>query len=99
AGFWAGGNGADEAMFYSYAYPVPDGFSDAPAGPDGAYFDSALGEFLLPYQVVAQSDDPARTLLAFLQSTYEAAARAADWDTELECPLGVPGVPRPVAGA
>ena len=34
-------------------------------------------------------------LLAFLQSTYEAAAVSADWDrAALECPRGVPGVPR-----
>jgi len=36
-------------------------------------------------------------LLEFLQSTYEAAANAAQWDREaLECPLGAPGVVRPV---
>ena len=96
AGFWAGGNGADEAMFYSYAYPVPDGFADAPPAPDGAYFDKDLGEFLLPYRIVAQADDPAQALLVFLQSTYDAAARAGDWDPALECPLGKPGVPRRV---
>jgi hypothetical protein len=37
------------------------------------------------------------TLLAFLSSTYEAAASAAHWDrAALECDLGEPGVPRPV---
>lgn len=30
AGFWPGGGGVDEPMFYSYAYPVPDGFADRP---------------------------------------------------------------------
>jgi len=96
-GFWAGGNGADEAMFYSYAYPVPDGFSDAPAGPEGAYFDEGLGEFLLPYRVVAAADEPGAVLLEFLQATYDAAADKADWDrAALDCTTGVPGVPREV---
>ena len=51
--------------------------------------------FLLPYDVVRTSDDPERTLLAFLQASYEAAANSAQWDrTSLECDQGLPGVPR-----
>jgi hypothetical protein len=35
--------------------------------------------------------------MAFLTSTYEAAASAGNWDrAALESPLGVPGVPRKV---
>jgi hypothetical protein len=95
AGFWPGGNGADDASFYSYAYPTPDGFREAPIQPTGAYFGEALGMFLLPYDVVRTSDDPERTLLAFLRSSYEAAANSAQWDrTSLECDQGSPGVPR-----
>lgn len=98
AGFWAGGNGADEAMFYSYAYPVPDGFGDAPAGPEGAYFDQTLGEFLLPYRVVAKADDPTAVLLSFLQATYDAAATLGAWDhMSLVCAMGQPLVPRAVS--
>ena len=41
--------------------------------------------------------DPDAALLAFLQSTYEAAANAGHWDrAALECPYGAPGVPRVV---
>ncbi len=95
AGFWPGGNGVDEASFYSYAYPVPPTFKLAAVQPAEASFSEKLGEFLLPYDVVRRSSDPDETLLAFLQSTYEAAANAADWDRgALECPLGTPGVPR-----
>jgi hypothetical protein len=51
---------------------------------------------LLPYEAVRTATDPEATLLAFLQSTYEAAADAADWDRDaLECAQGVPCVPRP----
>jgi len=42
--------------------------------PDGAFFSDELGEFLLPYDVVRTATDPHATLLAFPESTYEAAA-------------------------
>jgi hypothetical protein len=95
AGFWPGGSGIDYPAFYSYAYPAPAGFRDAVVQPAAAFFSEALGEFLLPYDAVRTAADPDATLLAFLQSTYEAAARAAAWDrAALECPRGVAGVPR-----
>lgn len=97
AGFWAGGGGVDEAAFYSYAYPVPDGFKDAAVAPAAAYFHADLGEFVLPYAAVRASDDPEATLMAFLASTYEAAAGLGAWDrAALECPIGEPRAPRPV---
>jgi len=63
--------------------------------PSAAFFSEALGEFLLPYDAVRTAADPDAVLLAFFQSTYEAAAQSAHWDrVALECPRGVPGVPR-----
>ena len=95
AGFWPGGNGTDFAAFYSYAYPVPARFRESAVRPAGAYFSEALGEFLLPYETVRAAEDPDAALLAFLQSTYEAAAVTANWDRDaLECPQGRPCVPR-----
>lgn len=80
AGFWPGGG--EEGAFYSYAYPVPDGYADRPAGPDGAYYDHALGEFLLPWEVARTAADPDAAVMAFLQATYEAAAETGDWDRD-----------------
>jgi hypothetical protein len=80
AGFWPGGGGIDYPSFYSYAYPVPDGFKDAAVSPRGAFFSESLGEFLLPYDEVRSAPDPEATLLSFLQTTYEAAADAGHWD-------------------
>jgi hypothetical protein len=98
AGFWPGGGGTDFAAFYSYAYPTPAGFGESRVMPAGAFFHEALGEFLLPYDAVRSADDPDTALLAFLQSTYEAAARGAAWDRDaLECTQGRPGVPRVAA--
>ena len=45
-----------------------------------AFYDTGLGQFILPYDVVRQADDPDRLLLGFLQETYEAAAELAKWD-------------------
>jgi hypothetical protein len=95
AGFWPGGNGTDFAAFYSYTYPVPPGFGKVPVQPAAATFSEALGEFLLPYDAVRTAADPETTLLAFLQSTYEAAAVTANWErAALECAIGRPCQPR-----
>ena len=97
AGFWPGGGAIDYAAFYSYAYPEPDGFRTAPIAPRAATYNTTLGEFLLPYDAVRTASDPDAELLAFLQTTYEAAANAAKWDRgALECEPGRPGVPRNV---
>jgi hypothetical protein len=79
AGFWPG-TGLGEAAFYAYAYPEPNGFRSHPVEPAAAYFHEALGEFILPYEAVRTANDPTQALLAFLQSTYAAAADRAHWD-------------------
>jgi hypothetical protein len=97
AGFWPGGGVIDYPAFYSYAYPEPEGFRAKPVQPEAAFFSKELGEFILPYDAVRTAADPDQTLLAFLQSTYEAAANAAKWDRDaLECPIGRAGLPRKV---
>ena len=94
AGFWPGGGGMDEAAFYSYAYPVPDGFADATVAPDAGYFHEALGEFVLPYDAVRRSSTPENDLLAFLRTTYDAAADLGRWDrAALDRPPGKMGKP------
>lgn len=95
AGFWPGGGGIDYPAFYAYAYPTPAGFGEAPVRPDAAFFDPGLGEFLLPWDAVRTADDPDAALLAFLESTYVAAADLGGWNrAALECAPGRPRVPR-----
>jgi uncharacterized protein DUF5996 len=79
-GFWPGVSGLSDAVFYAYAYPTPDGFGQYPVQPREAFFSNDLGEFLLPYEAVRTAAAPDDTLMAFLQSTYEAAADRAHWD-------------------
>ncbi len=101
AGFWPGGAGAaTEPLFYSYAYPAPPRFAEAPVEPEAARFDAAFGEFILDYEAVRRSADPDQALLAFLESTYAAAAELGRWErAALECVRGRPHVPRPVQAA
>lgn len=98
AGFWAGGGPIDEAAFYAYAYPQPEGYPEAAVLPEAAYFDHDFGEFVLPYEAVRKAADPERTLLAFLESTYRAAASLGKWESDLECQGGLIGQP-PAIGA
>jgi hypothetical protein len=79
-GFWPGGGTIPYPTFYSYAYPEPAKFSEASIKPDAAFYSSDLREFILPYDVVRQSESPDQTLLDFLQTTYEAAGNLGKWD-------------------
>jgi len=97
AGFWPGGGAIDYPAFYSYAYPAPEGFSQAAVAPGAAFFSAKLGEFLLPYDSMRLARDPDAALMDFLQSTYAAAADLAKWDrAALECGLGEKGKVRKV---
>ncbi|HXW61871.1 MAG TPA: DUF5996 family protein [Candidatus Acidoferrales bacterium] len=80
AGWWPGGGEITSAMFYAYAAPEPAGFRDALVRPAVASYHSQLGEFLLPYDEVRGASNPRSTLMEFLESTYEAAARLGHWD-------------------
>jgi hypothetical protein len=96
AGFWPGSDSFPQAAFYSYAYPEPPGFRERRVS-RGAAFDATLGEFILPYDAVRAAGAPETMLLDFLSTSYAAAADSAGWDrAALECPLGVPGIPRSV---
>jgi hypothetical protein len=98
AGFWPGGGVIEYPAFYSYAYPEPAGFPSAAARPEAAFYSEEMREFILPYDAVRAAESPDETLLQFLQSTYEAAASAGNWDrATLECPLGKAGIPRTVS--
>lgn len=91
AGFWPGGNGIDYPAFYAYAYPAPAGYRAASVRPDAAFWHEGLSEFVLPYDAVRSAADPDEALMAFLVSTYEAAADLGGWDRELlECAHGAP---------
>jgi hypothetical protein len=92
-GYWPSPSG--RGAFYSYAYPQPEGFGDAPVFPAEAAYDAGLGEFVLPYDVVHAAAHPDAVLLEFLQTTYDAAADLAGWNRQLlERPRHSTSLPR-----
>lgn len=80
AGFWPGTAGVTDAAFYTYIAPEPEGYRDRAVHPREAYYHKQLGEYLLPYDDVRRAVSPSRTLLDFLETTYDAAADLAHWD-------------------
>lgn len=86
AGFWPGNRDSPAPIFYAYAYPTPDGFSEAEVRPTDALWLEDLGEFVLPYAAATAADDPDAVLAEFFDSTHAAAAELANWDrAALEC--------------
>jgi hypothetical protein len=79
-GFWAGGGNVPFPAYYSYAAPEPAGFQQAAVRPASAYYNKETGGYVLPYDDVRRADDPTRTLLDFMQTTYDAGATLAGWD-------------------
>lgn len=82
-GFWPGGHGVPGAAFYSYSFPEPEGFRRQPVRPAVAAYDDKLGEFLMMYDGIRTSADPAAAILEFAQSTFEAGARLQAWPRHL----------------
>lgn len=81
AGFWPGNAKYPKAAFYGYAAPHPAGYEAARVEPAKARFDHVLlGEFLLDNDDLCASRSPDEDLLAFLRTTYAAAADLGGWD-------------------
>jgi Family of unknown function (DUF5996) len=76
-GYWPGG--AEEGIFYSYAYPEPAGFRGASVSTGQAVYDERLCEFVLPYSAVRTAPDPDQVLLDFLRETFEVARDLGSW--------------------
>lgn len=87
AGFWGGSDAFPHPAFYSYCYPTPSDFGSQQVEPNEAFYSGEMGEYFLLYEVVQRSDNPEDTLLKFLRSTYNAAAKTANWDNKLICDL------------
>lgn len=82
-GFWPGNEMFPAPAFYCYLYPEPDGYKTAEIEPSAAYYDTSLGEFILPYSDVQKSKNPDKMLLEFLKSTYHLGANLAKWDRDI----------------
>jgi len=83
-GFWFGDDKSVPApAFYSYTAPEPEGLTDQPLRPDSAQWNTAKGAMaLLMYDDVRNSPDAWEQILEFLESSYQAGAKAASWSTD-----------------
>ncbi len=83
AGFWPGGGAVDGPAYYSYIVPQPAGIEKASIRPPAAAWNPQLSEFILMYDDVRRAESPEDALYEFLESTYDAGARLAQWDRTL----------------
>lgn len=83
-GFWAGDVYTPEPTYYAYVAPEPEGITAEPLSPPAARWENPRGRghlALLGYDDVRAAAEPGATVLAFLESAYQAAvARAPGWD-------------------
>lgn len=93
-GWWPGDQRHPQAAFYAYAYPAPETFSAAKLPVDGAHWDAALGEFILPWDDVIATRHPHATGLKFVRAVFQHACLVCDWDPKLAA--SVEGTPPPV---
>ncbi len=80
AGFWPGGGAIDGPAYYSYMVPKPDGLEKESIRPAAAGWNAEVSEFILMYDDMRRADSPEQALYEFLESTYDAGARLANWD-------------------
>jgi hypothetical protein len=93
-GWWPGDERHDQAAFYAYAHPAPDGFGRLTLSPAAAHWDAALGEYVLDWDDIRSGPDPAAAALEFARSAFRQACVACGWDATLAA--SADGMPPPV---
>ena len=94
-GWWPGDRSRDRAAFFAFAYPAPDGFSEADLDPEAARWDTDLGEFVLDWEDIRSAKDPHALALEFARSAFEHACTVCGWDPALAA--SAQGDPPPVS--
>jgi hypothetical protein len=93
-GWWPGDPKYDGSAFYAFAHPAPEGFADADLRPKAARWDSDLGEFVLDWGEIRESEDPHALALEFAHSAYRHACDVCRWDPVLA--MSAEGDPPPI---
>jgi hypothetical protein len=93
-GWWPGDPRHDQAAFYAYAHPAPEGFGQLTVSPPAAHWDAALGEYILNWDDVRSAADPAASALEFTRSAFRQACTACAWDMTLAATAD--GTPPPI---
>jgi hypothetical protein len=82
-GWWPGDARYPRAAFFGYAFPLPEGLSNATLSPAAAHWDATLGEFILDWDDVRDLPDPHGAALEFARSVVRHGCEACDWDPQL----------------
>jgi hypothetical protein len=82
-GWWPGDPRYGRAAFYAYAHPAPDGFAEATLTPSSSRWSPELGEYILDWDDVRHSSDPATSAAEFLHSVFRHACSVCEWDPAL----------------
>jgi hypothetical protein len=82
-GWWPGDPKQDDAAFYAFAHPAPDGFGSADISPAAARWDKDLGLYILGWEDVRSSTDPHAAGVEFAHSVFAHACRVCGWDPKL----------------
>jgi Family of unknown function (DUF5996) len=93
-GWWPGDGRYPTAAFYAYAHPAPPGFANAVLAPPTAQWNASLGEYLLDWDTVRASPQPAAAALDFARSAFAHACWVCEWDPHLLA--SAQGTPPPV---
>lgn len=79
-GWWHGNDNYQKPAYYSFTYPQPNHIEEAKIKPTSARWDPSLAEFILDYDDIRHTSDPAKELLEFFTTTYQAGAHLGNWD-------------------
>jgi hypothetical protein len=93
-GWWPGDARYRKAAFYAYAHPAPEGLAEASLSPAAARWEGTLGEYILDWDDVIASPDPAGTALEFARSAFRHLCAACGWEPPLAA--SADAVPPPV---
>jgi hypothetical protein len=93
-GWWSGDPKHDQAAFFAFAYPAPDGFGGADLSPAAGHWDAQLGEYVLVWDDIRESPDPHAAAVEFARAAFRHACTACDWDPALAATAE--GVPPPI---
>jgi hypothetical protein len=93
-GWWPGDPRHDQAAFYAYAHPAPEGFAQLTLSPPAAHWDAALSEYILEWDDARSAPDPFAAALEFARSAFRQACTACAWDMTLAA--SADGTPPPL---
>ncbi len=93
-GWWPGDPNHEQAAFFAFAFPAPDGFADADLSPAAGRWDANLGEYVLRWDDIRESPDPHATAVRFGRAAFRRACAVCEWDPALAATAE--GVPPPI---